>query len=691
MTATGINGATYRLNPTPIGSGGEGDIYRISGTAGKVAKIYKPGAMSQDLEEKLKQMVSRPPNASVLSQVAWPLDVVYDNSGQCCGFVMPELEINAELGDVYKYPSTLPLSTQQKINIAQNICAVISEVHQAGYVFGDFNPRNIGLDINTGLVSFLDTDTYHVANPENGKTYRCNVCAPGYAAPELLEKCSDHVAAYPTDSRDAYAKTPLPTFTQETDNFALAIHIFKLLMNGYTPFGGIIETASVSQSSPGVGDAAVRRDSYCFKPGYKHQSAAIMPLEALPQEMADLFTRAFIVGKHDPRQRPNAAEWHGALTKYAHNLTACRDNPLHQYDRKNSKCPLCEADSRYAAVIGGTASPSLKQTTYAPPLTPQHTPTYSSIKAMPQSPPPQTMPYSGTVQPPAQNQRKAWHYILPSIAATVAVLAIILHGALPDGLGGLFAPTPQTPVVSNQQAAETPQNTPQPTPEPPPQPTTAVAIGYIIPFGNHNWRVLDVQGNQALIITENIISHRMFHHTFENVTWETSEIRQYLNSTFLNTFNEADRARIRETTVINNNNPWDWSDWGGHASTPGGNNTTDRIFLLSIDEVLQYFGDSGLMVQGATMGASQRANNEPQWPNHGIYGLGIHDRYSEARIARDSAGSVTWWWLRSPGFYPYEAAGVFYDGSLRMYGGNVFWSGGVGGGVRPALWLNLTP
>ena len=64
---------------------------------------------------------------------------------------------------------------------------------------------------------------------KTGGTYRCNVCAPGYAAPELLQKCSDYVAQKPSASKNAYAETPLPTFTQETDNFALAIHVFKLL------------------------------------------------------------------------------------------------------------------------------------------------------------------------------------------------------------------------------------------------------------------------------------------------------------------------------------------------------------------------------------------------------------------------------------------------------------------------------
>ena len=159
MTLTGMKGTAYNLSSTPLGSGGEGDVYSVSGMD-YVAKIYKAGCITGELEEKLRIMIGNPPNASVLTQVAWPLDIVYDGD-QCLGFIMPKLSINAELGEVYKYPSVLPISTHQKINIAQNICVVISEVHKAGYVFGDFNPRNIGLDVNTGLVSFLDTDTYY--------------------------------------------------------------------------------------------------------------------------------------------------------------------------------------------------------------------------------------------------------------------------------------------------------------------------------------------------------------------------------------------------------------------------------------------------------------------------------------------------------------------------------------------------
>ena len=64
-------GRAYCLNPSPIGSGGEGDIFPVQGDGSRVAKIYKSGAVSSELEEKLKIMTMNPPNESVLSQVAW--------------------------------------------------------------------------------------------------------------------------------------------------------------------------------------------------------------------------------------------------------------------------------------------------------------------------------------------------------------------------------------------------------------------------------------------------------------------------------------------------------------------------------------------------------------------------------------------------------------------------------------------
>ena len=197
-----------------------------------------------------------------------------------------------------------------------------------------------------------------------------------------------------------------------------------------------------------------------------------------------------------------------------------------------------------------------------------------------------------------------------------------------------------------------------------------------------------MQGGRALIITDRLIDTRRYHHTMEAVTWETSEIRRWLNGEFIARFSPSDQARIAQTYVVNNNNPWDFSDWwGGHVSTPGGRNTWDRIFLLSIDEVLQHFGDSGLVARGAAMGASARDSDATQ----GLSSFRIVDQFNGARIERDLQGSASsWWWLRSPGSDPYHAAIIDIDGSLTMSGGTAFREEvGYGGGVRPALWLYL--
>ena len=480
MKIIGNSGAEYTLEPRPIADGGEGEIYRVKGGGSKVAKIYKQAALSPELEKKLNVMINHPPDASVLSQVAWPLDVAYNETWQFCGFVMSELRINAELGEIYKYPQSVPVSVHQKVIIAQNICAVIAAVHKEGYVFGDFNPRNIGLDTGTGLVSFLDTDTYHVVDPSAGKTYRCNVCAPGYAAPELLEKCSGFSAENPSAGGSIYAETPLPTFTKETDNFALAVHVFKLLMNGYTPFGGIIESSSVSQASPGVGDSAVRRDNYCFKPGYKHQSVAIPALDTFPQEIADMFTRAFIVGKHDPRQRPGAEEWHGALGRFERLLVTCVRDETHQYCRDNAGCPYCEADERFAEVMGGAVGAGvIRQTGYTPPPpvdVPQSLPlSASSISKKQTAQAAKQIAHSAPTMPTGKNTQR---YILA--AGVVLVLFISTVALLENGinvLGSMFNRTvTHTPAFAYAPTpAPTPVPTPNPTPEPlpTPNPTTA--------------------------------------------------------------------------------------------------------------------------------------------------------------------------------------------------------------------------
>ncbi|MCL2407901.1 MAG: DUF6273 domain-containing protein, partial [Defluviitaleaceae bacterium] len=89
-----------------------------------------------------------------------------------------------------------------------------------------------------------------------------------------------------------------------------------------------------------------------------------------------------------------------------------------------------------------------------------------------------------------------------------------------------------------------------------------VNVGDTIPFGRHNWNVLDLDGDYALIISTRNVTTSTYNINWEPVTWETSGIREWLNLSFINSFNEAEQARIRETAVSNSNNPWFNTDGG---------------------------------------------------------------------------------------------------------------------------------
>ena len=103
----------------------------------------------------------------------------------------------------------------------------------------------------------------------------------------------------------------------------------------------------------------------------------------------------------------------------------------------------------------------------------------------------------------------------------------------------------------------------------------------------------------------------------------------------------------------------------------GGNDTIDRGFLLSVEETVRYFGDSGLL--------SNRPGDE--WV--------ISDAYNEARSSRNLYGSVAGWWLRTPGISPVHAVVVDIPGTIFVYGSIVVDMGGQALGVRPAMWLYL--
>ena len=199
----------------------------------------------------------------------------------------------------------------------------------------------------------------------------------------------------------------------------------------------------------------------------------------------------------------------------------------------------------------------------------------------------------------------------------------------------------------------------------------SIKMDSIISFGSYDWRVLYLQNDKALILTENIVDKRLYNNEKENVTWATCTLRNYLNNVFLNMFTIAEQRRIEETRIFNNDNFW--------YKVKGGSDTIDKIFLLSLEEADKYFGNSGDYQNKIRKKTDVLSN----WVQNND-GHCINNNDNKNRVAYLN-NEICWWWLRSPGHDNCNAAFVCKDGCVDVDGRSVCSEGGV----RPALWLNL--
>ncbi len=190
------------------------------------------------------------------------------------------------------------------------------------------------------------------------------------------------------------------------------------------------------------------------------------------------------------------------------------------------------------------------------------------------------------------------------------------------------------------------------------------SVGDVVIFGTYEqdnntangqedieWLVLAKEDGRILIISKYALDCRKYSRNYLNGTWETCSLRKWLNRNFLNkAFNAGERAMIPSVTVSADEN-------AKYNLTSPGNNTMDKVFLLSITEANKYY--SIRMCQGTDY----------------VYAQGKLIKY-------ESLGCR--WWLRSPGMDSYYAAYVNSDGSISYLGACRYVDYE---GVRPALWI----
>lgn len=191
------------------------------------------------------------------------------------------------------------------------------------------------------------------------------------------------------------------------------------------------------------------------------------------------------------------------------------------------------------------------------------------------------------------------------------------------------------------------------------------------------WLVLEKKGGKALLISKKVLNVQPYNKENKDITWEKCTLRKWLNKDFMKeAFTSKENKKVQNSKIENKDNIKK-GEYGWYIK--GGKNTTDKVFLLSIDEAKKYF--------------KKNEKRKAKITNYGIKRMAdLRDHLTETDVRRlYFSKSNNWYsWLRSPAAEQNDAAIIGDDG--------VVYEGGFGAGegvdndylgVRPALWVNL--
>ena len=178
------------------------------------------------------------------------------------------------------------------------------------------------------------------------------------------------------------------------------------------------------------------------------------------------------------------------------------------------------------------------------------------------------------------------------------------------------------------------------------------------------WRVLSVDGDDAFLLADQSIDCQPYNEECKSVTWETCTLRTWLNSTFMNNaFSAEEQGAIKTTKVVTKDN--------FYHGTKGGNDTTDAVYLLSMDEIREN-------VYGFDSDEARKANNTSY----------VKKIKMNSTSMDPQAKTSKFWWLRSPGITGVYFSVVSGAGIVNYMGGGQVNFDYID--VRPVLHINLS-
>lgn len=190
------------------------------------------------------------------------------------------------------------------------------------------------------------------------------------------------------------------------------------------------------------------------------------------------------------------------------------------------------------------------------------------------------------------------------------------------------------------------------------------------------WIVIEDRGDSLVMLSKYVLDRAGFNDSFNATDWDNSYIRKYLNSDFYDAvFNDSDKSVMEDyaTTYIE-------ASEDAEAVI-----VTDRVFLLSYDELIGYFPDNTDGADESRQGPlTEYAKEQGVW-------YVKDDFYSvlgfEEREIPESVKGCGNWWLRTNGHKGTFAMDVAADGTIRTAGHDV---GSALDGIRPAIVISIS-
>jgi DNA-binding helix-hairpin-helix protein with protein kinase domain len=286
-------------------SGGEGEIYFVKDHANYCAKLFHPHSITPELVEKIEYMVYNPLNPSLLSSITWPTACLYDKPSsdrRFLGFLMPYIDpTNYE--EAHKWYDPQDRNKQKKalltladrLSVIYQLATVVQGLHALGHAIGDLRETN--LLIGPKRIVIIDCDSFQIQKANSDSFYPTRVGTAEYLPFELQGK---------NFSKESFSRI-------DSDKFALAVLVFKILMDGVHPYQS---QGRLVSHAPSTADK-IKRGYFTFD-GKLH--GLYPPPYApdyhthVPNAFARCFTQTFVQGHKDPKSRTSPEQFISACT-----------------------------------------------------------------------------------------------------------------------------------------------------------------------------------------------------------------------------------------------------------------------------------------------------------------------------------------------------------------------------------------